>query len=117
MKNTVASAAARTRVHELTLIAEAQKKAYIESCIGKCFKAVIEKFRIGEVRAVTENFLHVRIKHSSDTSADFAQSDGKPEKRGEIPENRGGSEVLVRIEAVNEAGFRGEDCEAFAVLT
>ena len=117
MKNTVVSAAARTRVHELTLIAEAQKKAYIESCIGKRFKAVIEKFRIGEVRAVTENFLHVRIKHSSDASADFAQSGGKPEKRGEIPENRGGSEVLVRIEAVNEAGFRGEDCEAFAALT
>lgn len=101
MKDRVSPADARSRVHELTLIAEAQKKAYIESCIGKCFKAVIEKFRKGEVRAVTENFLHVRI---------------TPAQTGANPEKLGGNEVRLRIDAVNEAGFRGEDCEAFAVL-
>ena len=103
MSGTVSPREARNRVCELTLIAEVQKKAYIESCIGKRFKAVIEKFRKGEVRAVTENFLHVRVVHNSEAAAKL--------------KNLGGSEVLLRIEAVNEAGLRGEDCEAFAVLS
>ncbi|MGI5173861.1 tRNA (N(6)-L-threonylcarbamoyladenosine(37)-C(2))-methylthiotransferase MtaB [Treponema sp. OMZ 840] len=104
IKPPVPPAEARARVQELGLLAEKQKKAYIESCIGKHFKAVVEKFRTGDLRAVTENFLHVRIKQAAAFSL-------KPH----FPPS-GGTEVLLCIDSVNEAGLKGETCEAFAVL-
>ncbi|WP_428770776.1 tRNA (N(6)-L-threonylcarbamoyladenosine(37)-C(2))-methylthiotransferase MtaB [Treponema sp. HNW] len=109
MKESVSPREAHKRVYELTLIAEAQKKAYIEGCIGKRFKAVIEKFRKGEVRAVTENFLHVRVQRASESPLGLKTRDN-------TPEHLGGSEVTLYIKAVNETGFQGEDCEAFAAL-
>jgi len=61
LKNTVPAVEVKNRIRELSKLALAQKKAYIESCIGTKVKAVVEKYRKGDVRAVTENFLHVRL--------------------------------------------------------
>ena len=80
----------------------AQKKAYIESCIGTKVKAVVEKYRKGDVRAVTENFLHVRIEQKQGVLRDHSTA--------------GGSEVTVCIQAVCEKGLCGEEYEADAVF-
>ena len=101
MKNAVRADEVKNRIHELSNLALAQKKAYIESCIGSGFKAVVEKYRIGQLRAVTENFLHVQIQRSARKPASEC-------------ENLGGQEVFLRIDAVHESGLHGEECEAFA---
>ena len=103
MKNTVPAVEVKNRIRELSNLALAQKKAYIESCIGSGFKAVIEKYRIGQLRAVTENFLHVQIQNGSQEPASVPKY-----------ENLGGQEVLLRIDTVHESGLHGEECEAFA---
>jgi len=98
MRPVIPPATAKHRVRELTVLAAAQKKAYIESCIGSDFKAVIEKFRKNEVRAVTENFLHVRVKHAEDTLL-----------------HMGGREMLLRIDALCTKTSHTDPCDAFAV--
>ncbi len=103
MKNAVPSGEVKNRIRELSNLALAQKKAYIESCVGKDFKAVVEKYRIGQLRAVTENFLHVQIQNGAREPAPASKY-----------ENLGGQEVLLRIDAVHESGLHGEECEAFA---
>ena len=103
MKNAVRASEVKNRIHELASLALAQKKAYIESCIGSGFKAVVEKYRIGQLRAVTENFLHVQIQNGAREPAPASKH-----------ENLGGQEVLLRIDAVHESGLHGEECEAFA---
>ena len=103
MKNAVRAGEVKNRIRELSNLALAQKKAYIESCIGKDFKAVVEKYRIGQLRAVTENFLHVQIQNGAREPAPASKY-----------ENLGGQEVLLRIDAVHESGLHGEECEAFA---
>ena len=103
MKNAVRASEVKNRIHELASLALAQKKAYIESCIGSGFKAVVEKYRIGQLRAVTENFLHVQIQNGAREPAPASKY-----------ENLGGQEVLLRIDAVHESGLHGEECEAFA---
>ena len=103
MKNTVSANLAKERIRVLTDLALAQKKAYIESCIGSGFKAVVEKHRIGQLRAVTENFLHVQIQNGTEDAAPASKY-----------ENLGGQEVFLRIDAVHESGLHGEECEAFA---
>ena len=47
MKNAVRASEVKNRIRELSSLALAQKKAYIESCIGSGFKAVVEIYRIG----------------------------------------------------------------------
>ena len=103
MKNAVRAGEVKNRIRELSNLALAQKKAYIESCVGKDFKAVVEKYRIGQLRAVTENFLHVQIQNGAQEPAPASKY-----------ENLGGQEVLLRIDAVHESGLHGEECEAFA---
>ena len=103
MKNAVPAGEVKNRIRELSNLALAQKKAYIESCVGKDFKAVVEKYRIGQLRAVTENFLHVQIQNGAREPAPASKY-----------ENLGGQEVLLRIDAVHESGLHGEECEAFA---
>ena len=103
MKNAVRASEVKNRIRELSNLALAQKKAYIESCIGSVFKAVVEKYRIGQLRAVTENFLHVQIQNGAREPAPASKY-----------ENLGGQEVLLRIDAVHESGLHGEECEAFA---
>lgn len=103
MKNAVPSGEVKNRIRELSNLALAQKKAYIESCIGKDFKAVVEKYRIGQLRAVTENFLHVQIQNGAREPAPASKY-----------ENLGGQEVFLRIDSVHESGLHGEECEAFA---
>ena len=103
MKNAVRASEVKNRIRELANLALAQKKAYIESCIGSGFKAVVEKYRIGQLRAVTENFLHVQIQNGAREPAPASKY-----------ENLGGQEVLLRIDAVHESGLHGEECEAFA---
>ena len=103
MKNAVPAGEVKNRIRELSNLALAQKKTYIESCVGKDFKAVVEKYRIGQLRAVTENFLHVQIQNGAREPAPASKY-----------ENLGGQEVLLRIDAVHESGLHGEECEAFA---
>ena len=103
MKNAVPAGEVKNRIRELSNLALAQKKAYIESCVGNDFKAIVEKYRIGQLRAVTENFLHVQIQNGAREPAPASKY-----------ENLGGQEVLLRIDAVHESGLHGEECEAFA---
>ncbi len=74
------------RVKELTDIAITNKKAYIESCIGKTYTGIVEKFRKNDIHIVTENFLHVTV-------------DPKTIKNSE---SLAGKEVLVEIVSVND---------------
>ena len=110
MKNTVSPETAKKRVRLLTDLAAAQKRAYIESCIGTKVKAVVEKYRKGDVRAVTENFLHVRIEQKQGVLRDHSTAGGVNIAAA------GGSEVTVCIQAVCEKGLRGEEYEADAVF-
>ena len=103
MKNAVPAGEVKNRIRELSNLALAQKKAYIESCVGNDFKAVVEKYRIGQLRAVTENFLHVQIQNGAREPAPASKY-----------ENPGGQEVFLRIDSVHESGLHGEECEAFA---
>lgn len=110
MKNVVSPEIAKKRVRLLTDLAEAQKRTYIESCIGTKVKAVVEKYRKGDVRAVTENFLHVRVEQKQGVLNDHSASGGVNIAAA------GGSEVVVLIQDVHEAGLRGEEYEADAVF-
>ncbi len=75
------------RVKVLTEIAINNKKSYIESCIGKTYTGIVEKYRKNDIHIVTENFLHVKVDPAT-VSANL--------------ENIGGKEVLVEILSVNE---------------
>lgn len=111
MKNTVSPETAKKRVRLLTDLAAAQKRAYIESCIGTKVKAIVEKYRKGDVRAVTENFLHVRIiEQKQGVLRDHSAAGGVNIAAA------GGSEVTVCIQAVCEKGLCGEEYEADAVF-
>ncbi|MBO7486865.1 MAG: tRNA (N(6)-L-threonylcarbamoyladenosine(37)-C(2))-methylthiotransferase MtaB [Spirochaetaceae bacterium] len=61
MKNQVPQRISKVRVKELTDFAQQSKYAYTESFVGKIVKAIIEKHRTNCVRAVSENFLHIKI--------------------------------------------------------
>ena len=75
------------RVKVLTDIAIRNKKSYIETCIGKTFTGIVEKFRKNDIHIVTENFLHVKV---------------DPRTVSQNVENLGGKEVRVEILSVNE---------------
>ncbi|MBQ0167873.1 MAG: tRNA (N(6)-L-threonylcarbamoyladenosine(37)-C(2))-methylthiotransferase MtaB [Treponema sp.] len=86
------------RAARLTAFACAQKKAYLETFIGKEVTAIVEKRRTDELRAVTENFIHVRLHPLSDAASDSA--------------HLGGKEVKILIEKVFESRSQTEDVEA-----
>ena len=88
------------RARKLTALAIEQKKLFLEKMVGKEFRAIIEKRRIHEVRAVSENFVHLRI--IADKTHDFI--------------SLGGKEVTVRIIHILPVRSQTESVEAEAVV-
>lgn len=95
MKPKVPSAIADNRVKIITQLALEQKKAYINLQKNNIFAAVIEKRSTPVTKAVTDNFLHVRIVKPSKDVLEL-----------------GGKEVQVKI--VDESSIKG--CDADAIL-
>lgn len=102
MRPQVPQSVSGKRAAELTEFACSQKKAYLTSYIGKKLTAIVEKRRTGELRAVTENFVHVRLKPVSDAASDSVRL--------------GGKEVSIRIEKVLETRSQTEDVEAEGII-
>jgi threonylcarbamoyladenosine tRNA methylthiotransferase MtaB len=88
------------RARQLTSLAVGQRKCFLENALGKQFKAIIEKRRITEIRAVSENFIHIRI-----------NEDKKQDLR-----NLGGKEVTVQISKILPVRSQTESVEAEALL-
>ncbi len=101
MKPTIPQNIKNERVAVLTDLAMAHKKAYIESCIGKSFNGIAEKFRKKDIHVVTENFLHVRV--------DPTTVEGKPE-------NVAGKSVMVVIKGSDKKDLRQAEGEAFGKI-
>ncbi len=101
MKPTVSQNIKNERVKTLTDIAIQNKLLYIESCIGKTFKGVAEKFRKNDIHVVTENFLHVRI---------------NPKSIIIPPGSIEGKEVCVQIDGSDKKDLRQAEGEAFGIL-
>ncbi len=92
---------ANNRVKMLTEIAIKNKRKYIESCIGKNFLGIAERFRKTDINVVTENFLHVKC--TSENSII-------------LPENLGGKEVLVCVNGTDKKDLRQAEGEAFGTI-
>lgn len=90
------------RAAELTELACTQKKEYLKAFEGKELTAIVEKRRTDELRAVTENFIHVRLKPLSDVTSDSARL--------------GGKEVKICIEKLLETHSQTEDVEAEGII-
>lgn len=99
MKPVIKESVRNERVATLTQIAIAQKNDYVKNCVGKSFFAIVEKRRTNPYRAVTENFLHVKIDGNADKLAKYA-----------------GCKVRLRlVEQVQSKGIVGE-IDGVAVL-
>ena len=72
MKNQVPQRISGQRVKELTAFAQQSKYEYTESFIGKTIKAIVEKRRTDCVRAVGENFLHIKLEGDFNELSQFA---------------------------------------------
>jgi threonylcarbamoyladenosine tRNA methylthiotransferase MtaB len=95
MKDALPRNVVRERVEALTRLAADRKIAYIGSCAGRVVSAIIERGGAGDVRAVTENFLHVTL--------------------GKIP--RRGGEIRARIlYPLEDEIARGGEVEARAEI-
>jgi len=100
MRPQVPQSVSGERARQLKALAVAQKKCFLENSLGKQFKAIIEKRRINEIRAVSENFIHIRIN-------DYKRQDLK---------SLGGKEVTVQISRILPARSQTESVEAEAFL-
>ena len=100
MKPKVPESVSKKRVAVLTEFASNQKREYISRFIGKERAAIVEKRRMPDFRAVTDNFLHIRLEKSPLFDA----------------ESLGGTEVLVRIDSVLSARSQTEDVEAMGTV-
>ena len=100
MRRQVPQSVSGERARKLTSLAIEQKKLYLEQTIGKEFRAIIEKRRIHEVRAVSENYMHLRIIGGGN----FDLS------------SLGGKEITVRIVRILPVRAQTESVEAEAVL-
>ncbi len=100
MRPQVPQSVSGERARQLTSLAVEQKKCFLENALGKQFKAIIEKRRITEIRAVSENFIHIRI-----------NEDKKQDLR-----NLGGKEVTVQISKILPVRSQTESVEAEALL-
>ena len=89
------------RARRLTELALNQKRIYLEKLVGKQFKAIIEKRRTEEIRAVTENYIHLRVKN--DKKEDLIKL--------------GGKEVTVQISKILPVKAQTESVEAEAFIT
>jgi len=85
MKPQVPARVSRERAAQLTELALQQKTDYIESWKGKTLTGIVEKRHPHEIRAVTDNFIHVQI---TDYPADID------------PESLGGKEISLMITEV-----------------
>lgn len=90
------------RASELTSFACSQKSAYLAAFKGKELTAIVEKRRTDELRAVTSNFIHVRLSPLTTVAEDSAKL--------------GGKEVLIRITNILESRSQTEDVEAEGVF-
>lgn len=90
------------RAERLTVIAREQKKKYLAGFEGKELTAIVEKRRVDELRAVTENFIHVRLAPIHSVIEDSARL--------------GGKEVKVRMTKVLETRSQTEDVEAEGII-
>ena len=88
------------RARNLTSLAIEQKKLFLERTVGKEFRAIIEKRRIHEIRAVSENYIHLRI--LADSRQDFV--------------SLGGKEVTVKIVRILPVRAQTESVEAEAIV-
>jgi threonylcarbamoyladenosine tRNA methylthiotransferase MtaB len=61
MKPTVGAQTASKRVLLLTGMAKEQKEAFVQTMMGKNYKAIVEKRQTLPLRAVTENFIHTEL--------------------------------------------------------
>ena len=100
MRPQVPQSVSGERARRLTSLAIEQKKLFLDSMVGKQFKAIIEKRRIHEVRAVSENFIHLRI--IADKTHDFI--------------SLGGKEVSVKIIRILPVRSQTESVEAEGVV-
>ncbi len=101
MKPKVAQHICNERVTILTDIAIGNKRMYIESCVGKTFNGIVEKFRKKDIHVVTENFLHVKVDPSTVL----------------LPvEALAGKEVRIVIEGSDKKDLRQADGEAFGKI-
>lgn len=100
MRPQVPQAVSGERARNLTSLAVEQKRVFLENSLGKCFNAIIEKRRINEIRAVSENFIHLRI--IDDKKHDF--------------KSLGGKEVSVEITRILPVRSQTESVEAEAML-
>lgn len=98
MRPQVPQSVSGKRAAELTELACFQKKEYLSAFVGKTLTAIVEKRRTDELRAVTGNFMHVRLHPLSDVAADSARY--------------GGKEVMIRVDKVLETRSQTEDVEA-----
>lgn len=89
------------RAKQLTALAIEQKKAYIQTCIGKEYTGIVEKYRTGNIRVVSENFLHVQVDSTS--------------VLGNL-KTLGGTKVQLRIDGVNKKHLKIGESEAFGSI-
>ena len=73
MKGKIPQSVRDERASRLSHWASKRKVAYITSCIGKDFDAILEKRKDG-FHAVTENFLHCRIINADANFTDFKET-------------------------------------------
>ena len=99
MKNQVPQRISRERVKKLTAFAQQSKYEYTESFTGKTIKAIIEKHRMDCVRAVGENFLHIKLEGDYNKLTSFA-----------------GEEVTVCITKALRTDGEGDEIEALGLL-
>ena len=100
MRPQVPQAISGERAKLLTSLAIDQKRQFLENSVGKQLKAIIEKRRTNEIRAVSENFIHLKI--TDDKKHDFI--------------SLGGKEVKVQISRILPVRSQTESVEAEAFL-
>ncbi|MGL4986101.1 MAG: tRNA (N(6)-L-threonylcarbamoyladenosine(37)-C(2))-methylthiotransferase MtaB [Treponemataceae bacterium] len=96
LKDTVSPVIKQFRIKKLLDLACMQKTVYANKWIGKNLSAVVEKGRVGTVRAVTENFLHAEIKTNE--------------------QNLAGKEVYITIDTVHKITGKDGEVEVKAIL-
>lgn len=102
MRPQVPQSVSGSRARRLTECALAQKQAYLERFVGQTLTAIVEKRRTDELRAVTGNFLHVRLEPLTGVTEDSARL--------------GGKEVRIKITRLLETRSQTEDVEAEGII-
>lgn len=102
MRPQVPQSVSGKRAARLTEIALEQKKEYLKAFLGMERTAIVEKRRVDELRAVTDNFIHVRLEPRTTVAEDS--------------EMLGGKEVKIRLTKLLETRSQTEDVEAEGIL-